>query len=105
MTDQTAALIAEARRLSEAATAGPWKRAMPNSNFLMCPQCEHGEYVAKAIDSMYGAPHHMDEDADFIAWARAGVPALIAALEQALDEIDDLTGTVMSVDEITGGNA
>ena len=90
----TAALVAEARRLADAATPGPWYRLespwLPRdcgtSVLAGSPDPHVATFVADLDWPMLDEEDRKGDDwndAAFIAWAREGVPRLAAALEAA----------------------
>lgn len=84
-------VVADWRRLAEAATEGPWVvdegygTSFDGTNSTVL-------YVASAADrSSYiaslGSPIYGDHDAQFIAAARSAVPALLAELDRLQAEL------------------
>lgn len=97
--------ISEVKRLSEAATKGPWNILKEDDKFftpsaiwsphksawdsqdepynIVCEfprECEYG----------HGADSHIESDAEFIKHARTSAPRLAEALEYLMEELNDL---------------
>ena len=85
MTTNLTEFLAEQKRLTEAATKGPWEYSptilgLPNTTILAPASGEHVSYVALA--------HAAEQTAAFIAAARSSAPRMIAALEAVLEVAD-----------------
>lgn len=71
-------LLAETKAVVEAATPGPWELSKHNpTEILQIYDAESGEWVCEPVDEETGA---------FIAHARTMLPALIEALELAIEQ-------------------
>jgi hypothetical protein len=83
-------LIAEAKAIESAATPGPWTN-WPHTAVLATTDGvldSHRGHVAEAsMNDQIGAPEACD-NAAFIAYARTALPALIEALELAIEQKD-----------------
>lgn len=82
--DRLAAIEARAN----AATVGPWDTLWIDEAWLVFDE-DSGEHIVASIDddARDADDRQPQRDAEFIAHARADVPALVAALRAVLDEV------------------
>lgn len=78
--------IAEQRRIEQAATEGPWRAAVV-ARYVDDDGCERGKggiYPAGPMGPppLFVTPDWLAADAEFIAHARADVPALLAEVRR-----------------------
>lgn len=94
--DEMRQLAADAAARAEAATPGPWEIALRRSNAVYFRLYHDGPGTTGFVRTFF------ERDAAFIAAARADVPALSAALVEAADHIDDLTGYYTNIMATSG---
>jgi len=97
--------LAEIKARSEAATPGPWRHGEADGTGKVAEPFHGGSITAGATccivfgHTIHGAPFGVLEevDAEFIAHARADVPALVA-------EIERLRGALLDIAEYWNGD-
>lgn len=91
--DDLASTLAEIREREQAATKGPWEwdviPALGDRPAVLLPDPDNDDRADLLFQA--DAPQATEADAEFIANARTDVPRLLAALEAALKEADNLS--------------
>ena len=95
--------LAEIQARAEKATDGPWRHSVERERYETAHYVRHGEgeHLAVFTGNYSGA----SEDGEFIAHARTDVPALAAALEEALDACAEIRVNNTGTDFRAGGIA
>lgn len=98
-------VLAEIQARADAADPAPWRRAVPDSLFVMAPDDEFGTYMLRTIPRTWNG-NPSDEavalaarNVEFICAARDDVPRLVALLVSILDCIDILEATSTEFDD------